>query len=1077
MSASHSFVHLGARSEYSIGESFAAVEDLCRAAARDGQEVLALTDVLTLAAAPRFQRAARHAGLRPIFGLELRVTADGEDTPGKCAYPVRVLADSAHGWRSLVRLSNIGRVRTRTVPAFSRFVPQVPASALIEESRGLILLIGGRRGELTRHLLAKDFERAELHVGTWRQAWSDDRIYFEIPDPIDEEGMSAARVLDLAATHFGLRTVAVPQVSAAELSDEMAWRFFGRDPVVRQSAERDPRIAGQLPERLGDLIVPPEERAHLLERELAVRRFAEFPAAIASTLEIAERCGTVSIPEAERRFPVLNFTRGVDAESFIWNAAFERAGARYGDLPGAIKDRLNHEYRHLLDSGMANALVSLSRLHEEFETRGILCGPGSGVLTGSLIASLLGITRLDPVAFGLRFQLPENIATKFPPLEFSVPASQEREAIRALTELFSGQIAMPGRWQRWRFGGALEIIGTTSGLTARERGLLVQERALTEARERESRSPAVHLPDPNTKLVGAEGAAWLARRLEGKPRTLAGVPGRFTFSVEPILASLPVREELDRDGTAQRVCEWNEDEVTSLRYGCAVARNAALLDLVGDATASARVSEGGAFSPARFGPDDEDTASLLQAGATAGISPLESPLVRRVLRAAAPPDLVSFVRACESSHAAAAELDLPTVLLSHTAVALKAHCPVSFYAAALTQAGVDPRRLAALLEEVRARRIPVQPLDVNCSDWNWTAEGRAIRPGFCIVRDLPQPAAREIIRLRRELAFDDLADVMRRTDPQRVKDAHLLLLLRAGAFDGFGMSREQLQSLTERLMPLLRPRRSARSEDNNPLEFFGQDASWWLQNHEAETEAARVETTEPLPREGERDATCGVWISPPPPSAEETKFLERACAKRYLGHRDDGRRVCLVGRVDAHEADPSDPEVLLLEFAGCTVQLRGPLAKRASSSALGGKPCLVVGIARVANGVGQVEGESFVTVEAAMARADRARSLQLDAFGRVPEIQHALYTVLKTFSGATSVRLLSKPVKAPRALARLESRRVTLCPMLEVELNSLLGPDHWRVEEPEPANGESLREVAPGAASLVRRVFESFVGR
>jgi hypothetical protein len=104
-------------------------------------------------------------------------------------------------------------------------------------------------------------------------------------------------------THFGLRTVAVPQVSAAELSDEMAWRFFGRDPVVRQSAERDPRIAGQLPERLGDLIVPPEERAHLLERELAVRRFAEFPAAIASTLEIAERCGTVVDSRSRAQIP------------------------------------------------------------------------------------------------------------------------------------------------------------------------------------------------------------------------------------------------------------------------------------------------------------------------------------------------------------------------------------------------------------------------------------------------------------------------------------------------------------------------------------------------------------------------------------------------------------------------------------------------------------------------------------------------------------------------------------------------------------------------------------------------------
>src|SRR5690606_25626396 len=100
------FVHLGARSEHSAGESLARVEALCRAAARHRMESLAITDMMSLASAPAFAVAARQAGLRAIHGLDCRVL--NPRTASTEYDRVKLLAATEAGWRRLVQLVNLG---------------------------------------------------------------------------------------------------------------------------------------------------------------------------------------------------------------------------------------------------------------------------------------------------------------------------------------------------------------------------------------------------------------------------------------------------------------------------------------------------------------------------------------------------------------------------------------------------------------------------------------------------------------------------------------------------------------------------------------------------------------------------------------------------------------------------------------------------------------------------------------------------------------------------------------------------------------------------------------------------------
>lgn len=1031
---SQAFVHLGARSEFSVGESLARVEDLCREAARHGQAAVALTDVDTLAGAVRFQEAARRAGLRPVLGVDLSVQPFQAGL-GRGVTRVRLLAETAVGWRRLVTL--VSQVRHPE----SGEVRGVPFDTLVQHARGLFLLVGGKNGELTRLLLARDFDAAEAYVERLRAAWPADRLYVELPDPIGPDA-ELARLLARAAEFFSLPAVAVPRVDCATASDDIAARYL------------DCARIGKLPARMDDLAVPVLERRHLADTPTVAERYALYPEALANAVAIAAAC-EASAPVAERRFPVFDYTRGVDAESFIWNEAFERAAARYGDRPTAYKERLNREFQEIRDANLQHALVALTKLDEELAARGVRRGPGAGVFTNSLVASLLGVSGVDPVLFDLPFRIPESMQASFPPIECNVPSSQDALALDALRALFGGQVCAVGRWMPWRPQTAVEHVTAAIGRNPRDRAALWKDVGFQGILE-----GAVAAPWPEgTATDSPEAIAWVSARLDGLARKLAAVPGLYAFAVESLSLTIPTRTVEDMPARLA-VAEWTEGEIARQRYGMAALRNPPLVDLVSLAAREAPIP------PGALRADDPAPLRILREGNTNGIEPLESPAVRRELRRHAAEDLVGLAALANTPIARTHEIDLPTVLLSFEAAWLKANRPASFYAAALGSAGADTRRLAALLAEVHARGIAVLPLDVNCSSRDWTVEGRAIRPGLLAVRDLSAPAIEELLHVRRELAYSDLADLLRRTDPARLRPRHLQALIRSGALDSFGQPRAAQLAALGRLLPLLRPSKARGGQEDL---FAGLESSgdFFM---EAQTAADAARTAAELV-EAERTATGGVLLRVPPVL---DRFLEdaRAVRTRELSPKDAGRRICLAGRVDSFEPDPEAPGALLLEIDGCLVRVRESESRIVHAAAQSGRECLFVGVAARVGKHWEFVAENVAALDSAKAAAAQAKVLILDPAAISDEMMRQLLPVVKRFPGPTPLRLATEGTPVAR---KVEARRVVVCPLLEAELRALIGPVAWRVEA--AGTDTPPQPLASGPSRFVRRMFETIAAR
>lgn len=1062
------FVHLGARSDHSLGESIARVEELCWEASRDEQGYLALTDVNSLGRAPAFAAAAGRQGLRPLYGAEIGVLPLGQDVYHGTAYRVRLLVENERGWRNVVRLVNAARANETELRP-----PHLPLSALCEDARGLVLLIGGERGELTTMLREGNYEGIEKLIAMLGRAFDVEHLYVELPPAEDAALCASAKSV---AAFFGVQSVVVPKVRCANAADDAAFRFFAGELDARGG---EPTIAS--------LLKPAEQRHHLASRALVAARYTDYPEAIANTTAIAKRCSTFTLPQIDRRFPIHNFGRGVDAESFIWNTAFSRATDRYGDLPTRYKERLNREFREIVDAGLANAVVSLVRLNEELEAESVQRGPGAGLLTNSMIASLLGLTRFDPLKFDLAFELPAGIGKgSFPLLEVSIPANQEAAAVGALQRLFEGQVLPVGMWKGWKVNQCLERAAEVLSRDGRWVSQMAKNAAFLRAREFAGEQPAAYIPPAETALDSPEALGWLVSRLEGRARQLVADEGLYTFSVDPIDQVIPQRRVAVAGGGSPMLplSEWTSEELGRLRLGRIGFEHTPLLDLIGESTEIVRQQEEPHYSPERTAADDAATYRLLREGATSGIEPLESPAIRRRLRVGQPADLHALIKLLRTAGPDLLEEHLPdfsTILLCHVCAAIRAHHPRAFLAAALSQAAGDVARTAMLLDEATALGIDVAALDVNYSSWRWTSEPQALRPGFIAVRGMTPSAGAEIAGKRREMHFADLADFCRRTDKSRVRAGQVRALVQAGAFDGLAQSRAEALRQYHELFPLLRPGKGqpATSDD---LSFFDRDAAWWVREQDPAAQGADIQAALSRHLNELEMESCGLLLRRAL-SERDVAFLRvsQARSARTLPMKLADQEVTLLGVFASPQLSLEQPGTTVADMAGCLLLARGTVGEALGDEDLAGRPCVVTGRLVREPFLWQLEVQHVQTLEQAMELAARPQSLVLDLSRVTEEKRKPLLALLKQFPGETGVAMEWLPAGAPRLFHRIASRRILVCPLLLLRLEQLLGRAAWslRPETAAPATSTSTTRLGIAAAGMraLRRLRMAFETR
>jgi len=131
-------------------------------------------------------------------------------------------------------------------------------------------------------------------------------------------------------------------------------------------------------------------------------------------------------------------------------------------------------------------------------------------------------------------------------------------------------------------------------------------------------------------------------------------------------------------------------------------------------------------------------------------------------------------------------------LVTYQTAYLKANYGVEFYAALLTSDQSDTDSVRAYMQQAREAGIAVLPPDVNESGLSFSVSQGKIRFGLGAIKGLGEGAIDVLVTARQEGPFVSLFDFVRRIDTRKVNRKAIEVLIKCGACDGFGQSRDVL---------------------------------------------------------------------------------------------------------------------------------------------------------------------------------------------------------------------------------------------------------------------------------------------
>ncbi|MDX2494617.1 MAG: DNA polymerase III subunit alpha [Desulfuromusa sp.] len=141
-------------------------------------------------------------------------------------------------------------------------------------------------------------------------------------------------------------------------------------------------------------------------------------------------------------------------------------------------------------------------------------------------------------------------------------------------------------------------------------------------------------------------------------------------------------------------------------------------------------------------------------------------------------------------------------LIAYQTAYLKAHYPVEFMAALLTEDMENTDKVIKDISEVRAMGVEVLPPDINASQRSFTVAEEVMRFGLGAVKGVGSAALDSIQLVRKEKPFLSLQDFCERVDLRKVNKRVAEALIKCGAFDSLGGKRSQFLAGLEDAMEI-----------------------------------------------------------------------------------------------------------------------------------------------------------------------------------------------------------------------------------------------------------------------------------
>jgi DNA polymerase-3 subunit alpha len=511
---------------------------------------------------------------------------------------------------------------------------------LATHGEGLIALTGCLSSRFCQHLIAERPGEARTHAQELMEAVGRDNVYFEV----QKNGLAVQ-------DHCNEEIV--------RIASELGRPLVGTGDVHYLRREDFDHHAALLCVQTKSTLAEPKLRFetnefYLKSTDEMARDFAAWPEAIASTVEIAERCN-VEIELGRQLIPRFATPDGSDERAYLRSLVDAGLRARYRDpVPAAARARADYELSVIDGMGFNAYFLIVWDFVKFAKDAGIAVGPGRGSAAGSIVAYCLRITDLDPLRYDLmfeRFLNPERVSMPDIDMDFSV-RGRER-VIRYVTDKYGkgavAQIVTFGKmFPRAATRDAARVLGHDYGTGDRLAKLIPEP----DQGRAPKFSTCLQAGQPLRAEVDRDGVAKqivdVAQGLEGIVRNSSIHAAAVVISDRDLTEILPLQiaeagTDEQGDKVYRTVTQFSMKPVEALgllKMDFLGLRN---LDVIEDALDIVQRSSSERPDMETLTLDDPKTYEMLAAGDSVGVFQFESEGMREALKKVRPTEFNDLV--------------------------------------------------------------------------------------------------------------------------------------------------------------------------------------------------------------------------------------------------------------------------------------------------------------------------------------------------------------------------------------------------------------------------------------------------
>ena len=570
------YVPLWVKSNHSFLEGASFPEELVERAHALGLPAVAITDRDGVYGLVRAHMRAKELGIHIVTGAQLTVEI------GQSEHQIVTLAKTRVGYANLCRALSLGHARCE------KGVSRIEAETL-REAHDVLFLCPTPESLRTLHAAhgpSSVFALCARHLT-------------DLEKPREARLRRAAGELGVLAV--GANEVLYHDRVRRPLQDVLACIRGGKalseaGRVIRANAEHD--------------LKPVEEVS---------RFFADDPACLRRTLEIAEQC-TFSLDDLRYRYPEEHLPSGKTEQGWLRELTFRGARTRYrGKVPADVRAQIERELQIIRKLDYGGYFLTMYEIVQYCRQSNILC-QGRGSAANSAVCFCLGITAVDPVRMDLLFERFLSVERAEPPdIDLDIEHDRREEVIQHVYEKYGRRrAAMVANIIRYRIRSAVRDVGKVLGLARTD---LETATRLLRHRDDVLDSELLSEAGLETHAPATRHLASLASQILDFPRHLSIHPGGFLLGHRPVDEIVPIEPATME---ARTVIQWDKYDVDSLALFKVDLLGLGALTCIHHAFDLLEQHKALRLEIATVPAEDETTYDMVSRGDTVGVFQIES---------------------------------------------------------------------------------------------------------------------------------------------------------------------------------------------------------------------------------------------------------------------------------------------------------------------------------------------------------------------------------------------------------------------------------------------------------------------